>query len=116
MTSPSEPVGEQQPDVVTAAPGGGSRRPLRRPFLIGFVVGFLITLPAVFLGLLVPAAEKVMPFVTPGRLLLRPLTAWIEVWPGAVNMLIVSVANGLVFGVAVACVVLVFRRIRSRRR
>lgn len=102
--------------VTAAALGAGNRRPLRRWFLIGFLIGFVITLPAVFLGLLVPAAEKVIPFVTPGTLLLRPLTALIQVWPGAVNMLLASIANGLVFGVVAVCGALLVRRVRPPRR
>jgi hypothetical protein len=109
MTSPSAPEGERRQDVVTGAPArGGHRRPLRRAFVIGFV----ITVPAVFVGLLVPAAEKIIPFVTPGTLLLRPLTPWINLWPGAVNMLLASTVNGLVFGVLASCIALLQSRVR----
>ncbi len=66
-----------------------------------------------FLALLVPVAEKIMPFLTPGTLLLRPWTALMQVWPGAINMLLVSVANGLVFGAAAICVGLLVIRLHS---
>ncbi len=83
------------------------RRPLpRRPFVLGFLAGLLITVPAVMLALLFPAAERVMPVLTPGVALLRPLSSAMAGWPGGVNMLLGSLANGLVVGLLAAAVAL----------
>jgi hypothetical protein len=86
------------------APGG-----LRRPFLLGFVLGFLVLVPAAVLGLLFVAFERVQPWLTPGALLLRPLSDAMAGWPGAVNLLLGSVANGLVLGLVAAGLVAAWR-------
>jgi hypothetical protein len=44
---------------------------LRRPFLLGVAAGFLGTLPVVYLALLVPLAEVVVPLLLPGVRVLR---------------------------------------------
>ena len=94
-------------------PSTGRRRPRPlRPFVLGFLAGFLVTVPAVMLALLFPVAERLMPVVTPGVALLRPLSSALAVWPGGVNMLLGSLANGLVAGLLVAAVALVLGRRR----
>ena len=94
-------------------PSTGRRRPRAfGPFALGFVAGFLITVPAVMLALLFPVAERLMPVVTPGVALLRPLSSALAGWPGGVNMLLGSLANGLVAGLLVAAVALVLGRRR----
>jgi hypothetical protein len=87
------------------------RTAARRPALVGFVVGFLLPVPAAFAALLLPAAERVAPWLTPGRLLLRPFSGMFERAPGALTMLLASLANGLVVaGAAAGAVVLLHRR------
>jgi hypothetical protein len=86
------------------------RRPRPRllgPFVLGFAAGFLVTVPAVVLALLFPVGERLMPFLTPGAILLRPLARQMAGWPGGANMLLGSLANGLVAGLLVAAVALI---------
>lgn len=85
---------------------------LRSPFAVAFGIGFLLPVPVVVLGLLPPAAELLAPLFTPGVALLRPLSSVLASWPGPVNMLLASVANGLVFGVVAAAVALLLGRRR----
>jgi hypothetical protein len=86
------------------------RRFPRRAFALGFLTGFLVTVPAVVLALLFPLAERWMPVLTPGVALLRPLSSAMAGWPGGVNMLLGSLANGLVVGLLAAGVALVAGR------
>jgi hypothetical protein len=86
----------------------------RRAFALGFLIGAATTVPAVFIALLVPVGEWVLPFVTPGALLLRPFTGVLATWPGAVNLLLAAVANGLVVGVLAAGIQVLLAR-RHRR-
>jgi len=86
----------------------------RRAFALGFLLGAAVTVPAVFVALLVPVGEWVLPFVTPGAVLLRPFTGVLATWPGAVNLLLAAVANGLVVGAVAACVAVVLDRRRGR--
>jgi hypothetical protein len=79
---------------------------------VAFGIAFLLTVPVVVLGLLFPAAERLAPLLTPGVALLRPLSSVLASWPGPVNMLLASVANGLVFGVVAAAVALLLGRRR----
>ena len=89
------------------------RRPFpRRAVLLGFLAGFLIWVPTVTLALLFPLAERLLPVLTPGSLLLRPLSSAMADWSGGANVLLGSLANGLVVGLLVAVVALPF----SRRR
>lgn len=86
------------------------RRFPRRAFVLGFLAGFLVTVPAVMLALLFPLAERWLPVLTAGVALLRPLSQFMAGWPGGVNMLLASLANGLVVGLLAAVVVLVLGR------
>ena len=85
---------------------------MRKLFLVAFAVGFLITLPVTFLALLLPTFETIAPVLTPGAALLRPLSSAMAQWPGGFNILLASVANGLVYAVAASAVVLFARRAR----
>ena len=99
--------------MTTKPPSSVRRRPPpRRALVLGFLAGFLITVPAVLLALLFPLAERLLPVLTPGVVLLRPLSSAMAGWSGGVNMLLASLANGLVVGLLVAVVALPF----SRRR
>ncbi len=82
----------------------------RRPFAVGFAVGSLMTLPVTLLALAVPAFEPLAPFLVPGAALLQPLSPVMASWPGAVNLLLGSLANGLVVGALAAGGALVVRR------
>ena len=98
-----------------ASPEGARPHPrARRAFLLGFALGALIVVPGVFVALLVPAAESVWPYLTPGAVLLRPLSDDMSAWPGAVNTLLLAVVNGFVVGAVAAGIVRVLRR--SERR
>jgi hypothetical protein len=89
------------------------RRPFpRRAFVLGFLAGFLIRVPAVLLALLFPLAERLLPVLTPGNVLLRPLSSAMGDWPVGVIMLLASLANGLVVGLLVAAVALLVSRLR----
>jgi hypothetical protein len=79
---------------------------LRRAILIGFVVGFVVTVPATVLALIFGWAELLLGYVVPGGLLLRPLAPYMADWPGAVNMGLASVANGLVYSLVAAAIAL----------
>jgi hypothetical protein len=78
--------------------------------VLGFVAGVLVPVPAAILALLFPVAERLYPVLTPGALLLRPLSSGMAGWPGGVNMLLGSLANGLVVGLLVAAVALLVGR------
>lgn len=69
-------------------------------FGLGFVLGLLVTVPAVFFALLSPVGEAVHGILTPGSLLLKPLTDVMASWPGLLNVVLVAGANGLVYGLA----------------
>ena len=85
---------------------------MRKLFILAFAVGFLITLPVTFLALLLPTFEPIAPVLTPGAALLRPLSSAMAQWPGGINILLASVANGLVYAVAVSAFVVLARRAR----
>jgi hypothetical protein len=72
--------------------------PPARAFGLGFVLGLVVTVPATFFALLSPVGEAVLGILTPGSLLLRPLADTMATWPGLVNVALVAVANGLVYG------------------
>ena len=90
----------------------GRRRTLRRPALIGLVVGFVIPLPALFFALVSPIGETLLPVLVPGSMLLRPLSSAMSSWPAAVNVLLTSVLNGLLFGVVLGVISLLLPRRR----
>jgi hypothetical protein len=83
-----------------------------RAFGLGFVLGLLITVPAVFFALLSPAGEAVLGILTPGSLLLRPFADVMASWPGLLNVALVAVANGLVYGLAATALVSVISAVR----
>lgn len=102
--------------VATAVPAPArSRFRPGRWFLVFFVLGALLLVPVAMLSLVVPAVEVVSRVLTPGVLLLLPLRDQMAGWPGAANLLLGSVANGLVVGLlgVGACLLL---RLRERRR
>lgn len=77
----------------------GSRRVVSaRAFAVGFVVGLVVTVPAILFALLSPVGEALLPLLTPGSLLLRPIAEAMADWPGLLNVGLVSVANGLIYG------------------
>jgi hypothetical protein len=83
-----------------------------RAFGLGFVLGLVVTVPAVFFALLSPVGEAVLGILTPGSLLLRPLTDVMASWPGLLNIALVAVANGLVYGLVATALVSVVRAVR----
>jgi hypothetical protein len=88
------------------------RSPTGRAFSLGFLIGFLVTVPAVILALLSPLGERLQPFLTPGVALLRPLSSAMAGWNGGVNMLLASLANGLAGGALLAALALAVGRRR----
>lgn len=83
-----------------------------RAFGLGFVLGLVITVPAIFFALLSPVGESVLGILTPGSLLLKPLTNVMATWPGLLNVALVATANGLVYGLAATALVSVVRAVR----
>lgn len=83
-----------------------------RAFGLGFVLGLVVTVPAVFFALLSPVGEAALGILTPGSLLLRPLTGVMASWPGLLNVALVAVANGLVYGLVATALVTVVRAVR----
>ena len=83
-----------------------------RAFELGFVIGLVVTVPAIFFALLSPVGEAVLGFLTPGSLLLRPLTDAMATWPGLLNVALVAAANGLVYGLAATVLVSVVSAVR----
>ena len=99
--------------MTTHLPSSVRRRPpSRRAFVLGFLAGVLVTVPAVMLALLFPVAERLLPVLTPGNVLLRPLSSAMGDWPVGVIMLLASLANDLVVGLLVAAVALLVSRLR----
>jgi hypothetical protein len=86
------------------------RLSLRRAAVIGFIVGCLITLPALIFALLAPVGETLLPVLVPGSLLLRPLAAAMAAWPGAVNVVLTAVINGLVYAALLVVISLLIPR------
>lgn len=95
------------------APGRRTRRDPRRWFLVGFLVGALVLVPVALLALVLPPAEYLAPFLTPGVVLLLPLNAWMADWPDVVNLVLGSLANGVAIGLLAALVALLLNRRRS---
>jgi hypothetical protein len=65
--------------------------------------------PAAVLALLFPVGERLRPLLTPGGALLRPLSSELAGWPGGADLLLGSLADGLVAGLLAAAVALVLR-------
>ena len=86
--------------------------PRARAFGVGFVLGLVVTVPAVFFALLSPVGEAALGILTPGSLLLRPRADVMANWPGLLNVALVAVANGLVYGLAAAALVSVVSAVR----
>jgi hypothetical protein len=71
---------------------------VRRWIAVLFVVGFLIAVPATFVALLSTTGEAAFPYLFPGAAILGALLSdSMRDWNGAVNMLLGSVVNGLVY-------------------
>jgi hypothetical protein len=83
-----------------------------RAFVLGFVLGLVVTVPAVTFALLSPVGEAVLGILTPGSLLLKPLTDVMATWPGLLNVALVAVANGLVYGLAATALVSLVSAVR----
>lgn len=96
--------------MTTHPPAVRRRPPPRRALVLGFLAGVLVTVPAAMLALLFPVAERLLPVLTPGVALLRPLSSAMAGWPGSVNLLLGSLANGLVVALLMAAVALVVGR------
>jgi len=92
--------------------GAGRPRSLRRAALIGLVVGLVLPLPALVFALVSPIGETLLPVLVPGSILLRPLASAMASWPGALNVLLTSVVNGLLFAVAFGVISLLIPRRR----
>ena len=86
------------------------RLSLRRAAVIGFVVGLVIPLPAIVFALVSPIGETLLPVLVPGSILLRPLSSAMSSWPGAINVLLTSVLNGLLLAVLFGLVSLLIPR------
>ena len=86
--------------------------PRARAFGVGFVLGLVVTVPAIFFALLSPVGEAVLEILTPGSLLLRPIADAMASWPGLLNVALVAVANGLLYGLAATALVSVVNAVR----
>ncbi|RYU13013.1 hypothetical protein [Nocardioides iriomotensis] len=95
------------------APSTGSARSLRRPAVLGFVIGFLAAFVVTMLALVTVVAEAVHPVLVPAAPLLRPIADRMADWPGLVNMVIAGTVNGAVYAAAFVLVALVLRRGRG---
>jgi hypothetical protein len=83
-----------------------------RAFGLGFVLGLVVTVPAIFFALLSPIGEALLGILTPGSLLLEPLSDVMASWPGLLNVALVAVANGLVYGSVATALVSVVSAVR----
>ena len=86
--------------------------PRARAFGVGFVLGLVVTVPAILLALISPVGEAVLGILTPGSLLLRPIADAMASWPGLLNVALVAVANGLLYGLAATALVSVVSAVR----
>ena len=86
--------------------------PRARAFGVGFVLGLVVTVPAIFFALLSPVGEAVLGILTPGSLLLRPIADAMASRPGLLNVALVAVANGLLYGLAAAALSSVVSAVR----
>lgn len=94
-------------------PGSRGKVSLARAFSVGFVVGAVITLPAVFLALISPVGEALLRILIPGSLLLRPMDDAMASWPGLLNFGFLAIANGLVYGLVAVALVRVLSAMRG---
>lgn len=80
-------------------PPGSAPRPavVSRWTFRGFVVGVLVTVPAVFLALLTPVGETLLPVLVPGAALLAPMSDTMSTWNAAVSITLTAVVNGCVY-------------------
>jgi hypothetical protein len=97
-------------------PAGRRTRSWRRPFLVGFLIGIVVTVPAAVLALIFTGAEVALPWVVPGLLLTRALAPFMQTWPGALNLALAALANGLVYGLVAVAVVAAVRLARRPAR
>jgi hypothetical protein len=87
---------------------------LRRWIAVSFLVGFLIAVPATFFALLSTTGEGALPYLVPGAAMLRPLNDSMSDWNGAVNMVLVSVVNGLVYALVGGLAATVLRTVSRK--
>ncbi len=114
MTGPHRVHGRVNPVADEGASRSNRPAHKRRPIVIGFLVGFGIAIPATFLALLFNWAEPLLPIVVPGQFLVRPLSGYMEHWHGAVNMGLVSLSNGLIYGLIAGAIAKLIRVARGR--
>jgi hypothetical protein len=93
-----------------SAPSASS---LRRPAVLGFVIGFLAAFVVTILALVTVVAEAVHPFLVPAAPLLRPIADRMADWPGLVNMVLAGLVNGAIYAAVFVLVAMVLRRGRG---
>ena len=93
---------------------GSERLPLRAA-LRGAAVGAAVAPVAAGAALLSSTAEAAKPVLAPGLALLHPLQDRMADWPGLVNVVLGSAANGLVIGAAFGAAAAVARPLARRR-
>ena len=96
--------------MTSTRPSARSGPSTARAFVVGFVLGAVVTVPTALAALLSTTAERLAPLLTPGVALLRPVSDAMADWPGAVNLLLACLSNALVVGAAAAAGALVLRR------
>ena len=94
-------------------PGSRGRVSLARVFGAGFVVGAVITVPAVLLALISPVGEALLRILIPGSFLLRPIADAMASWPGLLNVGLLAIANGLAYGLVAVALVRVLSVVRG---
>ncbi len=83
---------------------------------LAFLVGFVLALVLPMVALAVAEFEAVQRVLVPGVLLMPAgLTDAMAGWPGLVNLFLAGVANGAVYAVATAILVVAARKLRSAR-
>ena len=83
-----------------------------RAFGLGFVLGLVVTVPAVFFALLSPVVRGGPGILSCGSTPVRTIADVMASWPGLLNVALVAVANGLVYGLAAAALVIVVSAVR----
>ncbi|HET9085401.1 MAG TPA: hypothetical protein VFN41_13455 [Candidatus Limnocylindrales bacterium] len=76
-----------------------------------------MTVPAATFALLSPVGEALLPVLTPGSLVLTPISDAMANWPGLLNVGLVAAANGLLYGlvaIVLVRVATIAARVRDR--